>query len=53
MEKRLRTFVERDFGFWCGDPQDLGYLSDAERAEIPSTDRVSVDPDDEGDEVRP
>ena len=50
-ERRVRTWVERDFGFWCGDPVDLGYLTEAERAEIPSTDMVLVDPEDLRDVV--
>jgi len=46
----MRTYIEKG-GFWAGEPEDLGYLSEAEREEIAQEGRVSVDPNDLGDVV--
>lgn len=48
-ELRTRTYVERGGGFWAGDREDCGYLSEAERIDLASEAgvfRVSVDPED-------
>ena len=49
-QKRLRTWVERCdpeyHGFWAGDPEDLGYLTENERDELsldPGITCISVD----------